>query len=391
MNAMVNIGVQAERDRAHGRALLEGIAKFASAHDDWRLELLEPGRFASRAGLGGYDGFIVRVMDDRTARVLADTGKPVVDTYGRTDAGPFSTIRLDDKGIAVMAARYFADRLFRDCAYCGFAGVRFSAERGRCFREECGRLGMRCLTYSSDSAAIVTDTFFQNERIGPPPDAGELTKWIAALPPQTAVFCCNDLRALQLARACLEARVEIPKDVAILGVDNDTLLCSFCPSPLSSIDTSPAELGYRAGEILHGMLSRGDRAAMRLHPPMRVVERSSTDIFRSSVPWFSSAMRHIVRNIPNGVNATDIFRHAGLSQTTVNKVFLAETGRTVKQEILRRRLDLSCRLLREGPGLTAAEVAARSGFSSPQHFSKSFSAAFGMPPDAWRARNGSGL
>ena len=78
-------------------------------------------------------------------------------------------------------------------------------------------------------------------------------------------------------------------------------------------------------------------------------------------------------------------RHLGYSHTTVNNAFRYELGTTVQQEIIRQRLALARRLLRETPD-SAAEVSAQAGFRNPQYFSKVFSEAFGATPDAWRRR-----
>ena len=81
----LRIALQIEKSRAHGRALLTGIADYALERTDWRLELVEPERLSRASYLAQFDGLIVRVMDDRTAAALLRSGKPVVDTYGRID------------------------------------------------------------------------------------------------------------------------------------------------------------------------------------------------------------------------------------------------------------------------------------------------------------------
>jgi hypothetical protein len=113
------IAIQIEKNRAHGRALLKGVADYALEHTDWRLELVEPEKLACPAYLAAFDGFIVRVMDDRTAAALIKSRKPVVDTYGRIDDNPLVSIRLDDRAIAEMAFSCFEERHCRSLAYCG--------------------------------------------------------------------------------------------------------------------------------------------------------------------------------------------------------------------------------------------------------------------------------
>lgn len=379
------IGVQAERSRAHGRSLLEGIARFAGTRPGWRMELIEPQRLREASRLSGFDGFIVRIMDDCTAKALAATGKPFVDTYGRSDSVSFPTIRLDDRAIARMAAKFLAGRLFPECGYCGFGGLRFSAERGAAFAEECAALGMACHAYDGGAGGTLSDDFFQNETAGGAPDHRRLAKWIAGLTKPIAVFCCNDLRAYQLAKVCAGIGARIPQDVAILGVDNDVLLCSFSRPPLSSIETDPGGLGFRAGELLAELIDGGGGQDVIRHAPKSVVERASTDIFNFQTPWLSEAVLYIHRNLAAGVNATDVLRHVGKSHTAANKAFHDAFGMPLHKEIARRRLELACRLLRE-TDLSAAQVAIAAGYQTPQRFSNAFSKAIGEPPQSWRTK-----
>ena len=107
-NMAIRIGLQIEKSREHGRALLSGLADFALSRPDWRFDLLDPDDLVDSRTPAAYDGLIVRVMDDATAAALAKSGRPVIDTYGRVDRSPFDTIRLDDEAIAEMAAACFA-------------------------------------------------------------------------------------------------------------------------------------------------------------------------------------------------------------------------------------------------------------------------------------------
>ena len=384
MKTLRSIGVQVERSRAHGRTLLEGLADFALTQYDWRMDLLEPELLTDPTTLARYDGFIARVMDDRTAKALLATGKPVVDVYGRLEDSPFVTLRLDDEAIAEMAASFFANRMFGFVATCGYPGLRFSDARDAVFAREAKERGMRCSVYSGEAPGQVKDTFFRKEMTGQVPDEAALATWLAGLPKPTAVFCCNDIRAFQVMKVCEATGLRVPEEIAVLGVDNDTLLCSFTATPFSSIDTHPFALGRRAGELLADLFAHPARHGRTvLHPPRRVIERASTDTYQFSIKWISDALVYIRRNLTSGVNASDVVRHVGYSHTTVNNAFRYELGTTVQQEIIRQRLELACRLLAETE-TSAAKIATDAGFRNPQYFSKVFSEAFRQTPDAWR-------
>ena len=323
-------------------------------------------------------------MDDRTAKALLATGKPVVDVYGRLEDSPFVTLRLDDEAIAEMAASFFANRMFGFVATCGYPGLRFSDARDAVFAREAKERGMRCSVYSGEAPGQVKDTFFRKEMTGQVPDEAALATWLSGLPKPTAVFCCNDIRAFQVMKVCEATGLRVPEEIAVLGVDNDTLLCSFTATPFSSIDTHPFALGRRAGELLADLFAHPARHGRTvLHPPRRVIERASTDTYQFSIKWISDALVYIRRNLTSGVNASDVVRHVGYSHTTVNNAFRYELGTTVQQEIIRQRLELACRLLAETE-TSAAKIATDAGFRNPQYFSKVFSEAFRQTPDAWR-------
>ena len=386
MQKTVKIAVQVETNRAHGRALLEGIADYALTRSDWRLEAVEPSTLVDPAALRRFDGFIVRVMDDRTANALAHSRKPVIDTYGRVDTSPLPFIRLDDTAIANCADACFAEHRYARCAFCGFRGLRFSEARGKAFAAAVRARGGNCKIYDG-GAARLKETAVRNERMDATRDDDALRQWIRGLRKPVAVFCCNDLRAFQLLKACADARISVPSDVAVLGVDNDRVLCTFTNPPLSSIDTNPFALGQTAAQMLDGLLTnpRKPPPPATLHQPCRVVERVSTEFYPMKTPWLSDALVYIRQHLGDGISAEDVVARLGYSHTTVGKAFRAELGLSIQQEIIRQRRARACRMLKE-TSRTAADIAADCGYPSAQYFAHMFAAHFGTTPDAWRRR-----
>ena len=385
------IALQIEKNRAHGRALLEGVADYALEQTDWRLELVDPEVLQDVSSVRKFDGLIVRVMDDATADVLRKARRPVVDTYGRIDNNPLPSIRLDDAAISEVAFKCFAEHHYHAFAYCGFPGVRFSDARGKAFRAFAERHGATVSLY--DGKGPVTDKFFRDEKTDVP-DAAVLAAWLKTLPKPMALFCCNDLRAVQVMKICSDLGLNVPKDIAVLGVDNDILLCTFTNPSLSSVKTDPFSLGRRAAEMLDEQMRsdvrNGKRTVARhctpcLWAPKQVVERMSTDAYPFKTPWLADAVRYIRRNFAKGVTAKDVDAFIGYSHPKVNQVFNEELGHTVKKEILLQRSRAACALLRE-TNCTISEIAMRCGFQRVQYFVSSFSEEFKMTPETWRKR-----
>ncbi len=380
----VRIALQIEVNRAHGRSLLEGISEYAIDHRNWRLSLIDADEILHKKTLEKYDAFIVRIMDKRTANIFAAAGKSIVDVYGRTDESPFTTIHLDDEAIGQMAAEYFAGRYFTHCAYCGFGGVRFSKARGEAFARHCVQRGLTCFDYAkAQHNDIIKDTFFRNERIDNDKDPAALRAWVESLPKPIGIFCSNDLRAVQLLMALDKSKVAVGRDVAVLGVDNDTVLCMTANPTLSSIDTGANALGRRAAQLLDEDLAGTPAGRRVLHGPLRVVERQSTNLWPFVTPWLGKALSFIQDHLASGVTAAEVVKYVGYSHPVVNRAFKKETGYTMKQEIVRQRLERSARLLRS-TDKTTAEISDLCGFATVQYFTTSFTEKFGTSPNIWR-------
>src|SRR4029453_7371701 len=89
--------------------------------------------------------------------------------------------------------------------------------------------------------------------------ANKMGSWLASLPKPVAVFAANDLWGSELVQAARERGLRVPDDVALLGVDNEELLCELAHPPLSSIRLSGAQIGAAAVALLEDLL-RGRRA-----------------------------------------------------------------------------------------------------------------------------------
>ena len=384
---MRRIGIFVERQRAWGRQLCEGIASFGQERADWELTTLERDDLASRRLLAGFDGFIARVYDETVAKAFCRAKKPVADvSCERTLSSPFIRgVLQDNRAIGALAARHFIEHLFTAFAYCGFDGKRFSDDRRDAF-VHCLKLNhFDCHVYRSPVriAKELDKSIASHERLAAGADDLRLQAWLKGLPKPIAVFCANDLRAFHVLEACKACGFRVPDDIAILGVDNDTLVCNFTSPPLSSIDPDAFSLGITAAECLAGALNGVPKVTPRKIGPKAVVTRVSTEIYPLDPAWLSTALIFIRRNVNRHLSATDVYAHLGLSHTAVNRAFRDKLGTTVQKEIRKAQLAEARRLLRNTT-LSLAEIAHRTGFTTPQYFTNVFSDAFGHPPSKFR-------
>ena len=129
-------------------------------------------------------------------------------------------------------------------------------------------------------------------------------------------MACNDVRGAHVTEACKLAQIRVPDEVAILGVNNDDLICELASPPLSSISLNNHKAGQQAAICLGEMMA-GKKITERriLVEPEYVVTRGSTDILAINNPNVITALRFIKANcqkfIP--VNAVAVAVGTGVS------------------------------------------------------------------------------
>ncbi len=381
----MRIGVIADRIRSYGRALCEGVAAYALERGDWALDLLDSDR---PVGLRGYDAFVARIVSPEMLDRLLRTNRPIVDVYCALPRGSFAGVDCDHETVGRMAAEYFIDHRFSRFAYCGYDGVPFSDMRFEAFAARLASDGYECLRYESPKSAVdfFNGRLLRREDLSATPDMRRLRSFAAKLPKSTAVLCSHDLRAYHFAAAVASVGRSVPDDIAILGCDNDTLVCAFSPVPLSSIDPNAFEVGRRAAALLDDILSGGAPGQFEKVAPLRVVERKSTEVYPLDPPWLSDALVYIHRHYADNLSASDVYAHLGLSHTPVDRAFKRTLGTSVHQEVLRVKLEEAARLLRGGGAASVGEVAKRCGFARQEHFWHAFKRRFGVSPSLYAAK-----
>ena len=383
MNDFVRIGLLLEIGRTYGRRLCEGVASVALARE-WELVLYSFDDVAR--GVAKADAFIAREIDEKTAKTLKKLKKPVVNIYSSDSGTGFSTVDCDHAAVGRLAAEHFLDHRFTNFAFCGYEGTAFSDWRCEAFARRLAQNHFDCIRYRTPRNALID---FQKDllkgewfRMGT--DYRQMLAWVRKLPKPVAVFCSHDLRAYQLAQTCRRAGIDVPRDVAILGVDNDIIISSFSTPMLSSIDPDAVTVGRTAAETLAYMLETpGAEPRHVFVPPKGVVVRPSSEVYPLNPPWLSEALVFISHNIGRNLTSADVARHLGMSHTPVDRAFRSVLGTSVQKEIVRVRLEMAARLL-QTTTLSVGEVAKRAGFTRSEYFCSCFRAKFGVKPSEYR-------
>ena len=385
----MRIAVAVERSTLYGRNILRGFAEIAGNRPEWDLSLLDPRRTAAIARESRFDAWVCRIPDDHAADALARTGRPVIDLAAPHGHQAFASVATDAKAIGRLAAEHLMTRRYPVFAFCGYPGIGFSDRRRDAFAARLAQGGFTPFEYLPPKKAHrhFGADYRLGDRLVETPDSAALRSWLRSLPRPIAIFCCDDLRAAQLSGVCRAAGLAVPRDVAMIGVDDDPLQCLFASPRLSSIDSDSVEVGRAAGRALAQMLDSPEAAPPHiLVAPRGVASRASTDCWPGAPEWLPGILDWIADNADGNLSACDVFRRVGRSRTLVERVFREKVGTTVQRKIAEARIETAKRLLAE-TARPLTEIARDSGFSSAGYFSRTFSAATGLAPTAWREAN----
>jgi LacI family transcriptional regulator len=359
---------------AHGRGLIRGVAEYAQKHTDWSLHLDEIGPLRAvprwlKVWQGG--GIIARIETPEIARGVLAMGMPVVNVSGRTSPPGVPRVDTDNRAVCNLAADYFLQRGYRNFAFCGNPRFAWSRWRQDFFAK---RLASERVTFAAFQVYDKAQ------------DVKFLGAWLKALPKPSALYACNDLCGRYVLEACEAAGLAVPGEVAVLGVDDDDILCTICRPQLSSVVPDTEGIGYLAAQTLHEMM-RGQamQDAPRLVQPLSVRTRQSTDAATSSNWHVSQALRFIHGNATRNIRVSDVVLQAHTSRRFLEKQFYAVVGRSLHDEISRVRLEISQRLLTTTT-MPLKDVAARSGFRRADYLSSVFREKLGFSPSECRER-----
>ena len=219
-----------------------------------------------------------------------------------------------------------------------------------------------------------------------------LIGWLRSLPKPTGLLAFDDGYASDLAEACLEGNIPVPDHIAIVGVNNDDLLCESSWPPLTSVESDFSRMGFTAARILDQMFHGHEPPAedrMVLLPPLGVVQRQSTSTLAVSDPNLADALRFIREYACAPCSVDDVLRAVPVGRRWLERQFVAHIGRTPHDEITRVRVETAERLLLRSE-LNIMEVASKCGFTDTNSFYKYFRRMTGATPAAYRRKSKAG-
>lgn len=375
----LRVALLIETSNRYGRDLLHGVHDWMSDAGNWSVRFTEQSRLAPlpewlRTWDG--DGIIARVDTDAAARTLRRLGKPVVDVSAERAKSEFARVTVDNVGVAHLAAEHLRERGLPHFAFCGDARFLWSTQRQRAYAARLRAWKRRVEVFEFAGGVETSEA-----------ELARLDAWLLALPKPVGVFVCYDGRAQQVLEACQRTGLQVPGRVAVVGVDNDEVVCDLCAPPLSSVLPNARRAGFEAARQLHAAMNSGRAPVRRSRAiePIRVVPRQSTDVINVDDPALAAAVRYIRSHAGDGIDVGDVLPVAGMSRTHFERRFKHALGESPHRMIQTARLERVRQLLTE-TDLPIARIADLSGFQSPSYLSAVFRREQGETPFEFRRK-----
>lgn len=322
------------------------------------------------------DAVIARVGSRRDEEVLFKSGLPVVNVSGQLPTPRLTWVNSDDQRVGRMAFDHLWRRGYRNFAYCGNRTHLASVRRYRSFMTAA----------KAEGASFTHYVLPRREESTPFPEPVRrgLAGWLRQLPLPVGILGFNDRVASELAEACHLVGLEIPRQIALIGVGNDLTRLEFARTEITSIELPTSEIGYEAATIVCRQRGRAKPPIEHLIPPPKIVTRRSTDHFAVADEVVMIALDHIRENRSNSLYVADIARAAGVSRRVLEKRFRSALKLSVYDVVQRAHLERAQELMSD-PELSLSEIAYASGYENPRHLSLAFRRLLQTSPGRYRA------
>lgn len=387
MKKILKIVLLIPASRGFERTLLSGIAKYAKCNGPWVFYMDLPDYLMERPIKKkldwlkdiGADGIIARIPSSYTVEDLIQSKLPFIFTSIHKSLNDLPCILPDCEGMATMGAEYFLAKGFKNFAFCGFENNHWCSERGRFFGDVLRRQGLES-HYFYEKSGQLQKTWQKEE--------GTMTEWLLSLPKPIGILTSNDDMGRHVLQACRIAGLMVPEEAAVLGADNDSLVCELSEPSLSSIAYNFEGSGYKAAELLHKMIKNEPLSEMNIVvKPTHIVTRQSTDILAINDASLAKALNFIQKNFKEPIKVTDVARASAVSIRILQNKFRVLLGRTPHDEITRVRIEHAAMMLTETTQ-SISTIAYALGFDEVKYFTRLFSKAKGTSPVAYRKQFG---
>ena len=376
---MIKILLLIDYSSEFDRKLLRGLVQYSKENGPWLFYRL-PSYYSAMHGEQGIlkwakewkaDAIIGQWNND-TIDLQKELNIPVVLQNYHHRSVTYSNLTGDYKGTGRMAAQFFAKRMFCNFAYFGGKVGGGSDDRCEGYRQGGERIGGGFFSFESDK---------QEDEI-----RMEVSRWLQELPKPVALFCCDDAHALFISETCKMMNIPIPEDIALLGVDNDELMCNISDPPISSIELEVEKGGYSIGRLVHRQIKKEHEGTFNIViNPIRIELRQSTEKHNIKDPYILEVVKYIETHYSSDLTIESLLANIPLSRRNFEVKFKNALNTSIYQYILNCRCNhLADLLLTTDRPL--ADLAIEVGFKDYNNISRVFKKYKGCPPLEYRQK-----
>jgi LacI family transcriptional regulator len=373
------VAVLLGRNPYYNREILRGISRYVAGEQDWYCQVTPIFVDTAETMMEWQpDGVIAQPFSDHDVEVLQRLGKPTVNVVNlRMDELPYPRVGFREESIGAAVAEHFIDRELKHFGFVGHPDYSYSVEREEGFRNAVKAAGYQCNVHH-----LIRPRAEGGGNWGAREEA--LRMWLRHMPKPAGVMVASDSSGAVLAHVCQELDVKVPDQVAMVGVDDDVVMCELTNPPLSSVGIPIRRAGLEAASLL-AELMEGHPPPTRpiLLPHSGLVVRQSSDGLATEDTEVAQAISFIRGNAHRGIRVEDVLNDVVVGRRTLERKFRNVLGRSVLAEIRRARVERAKRMLAT-TDLPVATVATRSGFSQVERFAVVFRQETGQTPTSYR-------
>ena len=361
-----------------------GIMEYANQHGGWSLITSPPSligagedplRLDDLQGWSG-DGAMAAILDKADIRAAQRLNIPVLNLSATLSNTVIPRVRPDHYGMGRRAAEHLLQRGLTRLAYYGLKGFWFSQERCRGFTD--------CAKEAGATVDILEIPRKWGEWANLRKRTDMLVQWLKQLRPPIGILAVQDYRARSVIEECEHIGLQIPHDVAVIGMENDPTLCEFCQPTLSSVSRNSWQLGFKTAQMLDHLMEGLLIPMDTIVPSGNVVARKSTDTISVNDHHVADALHFIHDHISEPFGVDRVVRATSISRRLLEVRFRRTLGCTPNEYLNRKRVERVKALLDSAGKTKLHKLAAICGFSNAQQMRQVFKRVTGMTPLEYR-------
>ncbi len=380
---MIKILVLIDYSTEFSRLLINGLIRYAQESRQWtfyRLPLYYRNLYGEegiieRAKEWNVD-FVIVQWDFISLSSLERLQVPVFLEDYKEEGKSYSNITGDYLSMGSMAAKFFIQRRYKNYAFYGKKGFIWSNERAEGFRREIEKVKGNYYFFESEA---LHDVEWRSNHV-------QLEDWLLSLPKPVALFACDDSFALQVSELCKINNIKIPDEIALLGVDNDNLICNLSDPQISSIVLDAEKGGYELGRKIEMVVKNRDYTPFNITiNPLRIELRGSTDKYNVDDIYIGKIIKYIESNFHLNISINQLTDLVPLSRRSLEIRFKKAMGTSLYQFIINLIMNHFINLLTTTK-ISMSELSIQSGFNDYSNAFRIFKRMKGCSPVEYREK-----